>query len=38
MKQRRSPYEYRATIALAAFALFALVLLAALLAPGAIPL
>ncbi|MBP1466177.1 hypothetical protein EYB53_010715 [Candidatus Chloroploca sp. M-50] len=38
MNSNRTARDYRATLALAAFVLFAFVLLAALLAPGAIPL
>ena len=38
MNRNRAPRDLRATLALAAFVLFAFVLLAALLAPGAIPL
>jgi hypothetical protein len=38
MYQNHSRHDYRSVIALAAFVLFAFVLLAALLMPGAIPL
>lgn len=38
MNGNRTPRDFRATLALTAFVLFAFVLLAALLAPGAIPL
>lgn len=38
MRRNNSSYNYRATIVLAAFVLFAFALLAALLAPGGIPL
>lgn len=38
MNGNRRPRDYRATLALTAFVLFAFVLLAALLSPGTIPL
>lgn len=38
MNENRAPRDFRATLALTAFVLFAFVLLAALIVPGAIPM